>query len=973
MEGDPVVTGTSLPTLSARDLEAELEELYRGPHRGWISAFHGAPAPGLDSVTVEVGGEHKRFRVAHATCELALRQAMSAAAEQDEALVVLVDFDGRLPLDVTGRLATGKVRHVTEERRLARRFGVRAVSPEVLASPLKDALLAEGGDFGALPGATLDLDTAWRRYLGHMAGLPADAALSEERVVAHCAVAGDARALGRVLAARPALDGALLKYLDERAGRVARLAWRAWMRGRGADVAAFAFVLQGAVEALDRSEYLQAWLGLRLAELDPELQGVLSRPDGRALLRRWGALADALALRLRDDELAPIVRAADRLVAGDERMAGALAASPYLACALDGAREALAGALERALAEPGGEAVRAVREALERLKAHRLCGREPYRSQLERARMAARLAAYLATRPGMEEEGADALSGHELAERVADLATRYAREGGFVDLARSRARGPRVDRLDDACAAVVARADELRDGMDERFARALPHWLRRRKNHRVVPVDQALDRFAVELLAGREHRRLLVLLMDGMSWASAVELLLDLANERHGPVRWQPRNAEGDLLPPMLAALPSLTHVSRSALFAGKPIAPGERGDTSRDPDRFDGHTGLRKLLGHGPTLLLRTDAEDGPGHASAKALALIESDARVVGLVINAVDDSLDSGPGLDMEFKLRTLKALPDVLAAAATARRAVLLLADHGHVLADRFGPPLPGENRLGARCRELDADAQPGPGEVVLDGDTVWRKSARRRLAVLFRETDTYSGATGRGAHGGASLAEVVAPAVLIASESLADSVVVGGRDAELDLRPFPQPRWWDIEVPAASEASAAVPAASASPRRSKSSPQLALPVVVPAEPASASAASPESAGSAGSAAVGSAGGATGGASAALAQPAAPSRWATLLRASEEYQAASKRVRDDWEQKILPAVELLAEHGGMLPTAQFAARMQVLPFRVGGLVAALAEHLNVEQHPVIVHDARADQVRLDLELLEQLFRG
>src|SRR5690606_374101 len=122
VEGDPVVTGTSLPTLSARDLEAELEELYRGPHRGWISAFHGAPAPGLDSVTVEVGGEHKRFRVAHATCELARRQAMSAAAEQDEALVVLVDFDGRLPLDVTGRLATGKVRHVTEERRLARRF-----------------------------------------------------------------------------------------------------------------------------------------------------------------------------------------------------------------------------------------------------------------------------------------------------------------------------------------------------------------------------------------------------------------------------------------------------------------------------------------------------------------------------------------------------------------------------------------------------------------------------------------------------------------------------------------------------------------------------------------------------------------------------------------------------------------------------------------------------------------------------------
>lgn len=951
MEGDQAVTGASLPTLSARDLEAELEELHRGPRRTLATAFYGAPAPGLVSVTATVRGEPVRFRVAHATCELELRQALSAAAEH-EPLVLLLDFDGRLPLDVTGRLASGKVRHVTEERRLARLFGARAVSPEVLASPLKDALLAEGGDFGALPGATLDLDTAWRRYLARMTELPADAALSEERVVAHCAAAGDARALGRVLAARPALENALHAYLAERAGPVARLAWRAWTRGRGADVAAFAFVLQGAVDALDRSEYLEAWLGLRLAELDPELQGKLGRRDGgegRALLRRWGALADGLALRL-GDGVAPIVRAADRLVAGDERVAGALVASTYLECALDGVREALARALERALAAPGSEAVGEVRAALARLEAHRLCQREPYRSQLVRARMAARLVAYLVSYAAelagaaAGEAGAGALPGDELA----GLAVEYARHGGFVDLARSRARGPRADRLDGAVAAVVARVDEVRDRQDERFARALPHWLRRRKSDRVVPVDQALDRFAVEFLAGHDHRRLLVLLMDGMAWASAVELLLDLENERHGPVRWQPRGAGGELLPPMLAALPSLTHVSRSALFAGKPIAPGERGDTSRDPDRFDGHAGLRKLLGHGPTLLLRTRAEDGPGHATAEALALIESDARVVGLVINAVDDSLAGGPGLDVQFKLRTIKALPDVLAAAGTARRAVLLVADHGHVLADRFGPPLPGENRLGARCRELEANEQPGPGEVVLEGDGAWRKSARRRLAVLFRETDTYSGAVGRGAHGGASLAEVVAPAVLIASESLVRSV--GVHDPELDLRPLPRPRWWDIDVAAAAErGEAEPPAAVAAPRRSKSSPQLALPVVVPAEPAAPASMAP----------------------AAPPTPAPASRWAVLLRASEEYLAAGKSERSYWEQKLLPAIDLLAEHGGRLPTAQFAARMGELPFRVGGLVAALAERLNLEQHPVITHDARAGQVVLDLVLLQQLF--
>lgn len=983
MAGDQAVTGASLPTLTARDLEEELRELHKGPRRTLTTAFHGAPAPGLDSVIVPVADGEVRFRVAHATCELEVRQALAAAQDgsDDEpdgpgggsrdtapktapwtaprtAIVLLVDFDGRLPLDVTGRLATGKVRHVTEERRLARLFGARAVSPEVLASPLKEALLAESGGFEALPGATLDLDTAWRRYLARMGGLPADAALSEERVVAHCATAGDTRALGRVLAARPALERALHVYLEERAGPVARLAWRAWAQGRGADVAAFAFVLQGAVAA--RSEYLDAWLGLRLAELDPALQGKLGRRDGRALLARWGALADGLARHL-GDGVESIVRAADRLVGGDERVAQALVASPYLASALDGARAALAEALERALGcagagAEGSEAVREVRAALERLEAHRLCGREPHRSQLGRARMAARLVAYL-----VERGGADAGAGALPADELAELAIEYAREGGFVDLARSRARGPRADRLDSVVAAVVARADEVRDRQDERFARALPHWLRRRKTDRVVPVDEALQKFGVEFLAGHDHRRLLVLLMDGLAWASAVELLLDLENERHGPVRWQPR-AGGDLLPPMLAALPTLTSVSRSALFAGKLIAPGDGGSTTRDPDRFDGHAGLRRLLGHGPTLLLRTHAEERPGHASAAALALIESDARVVGLVVNAVDDSLGGGPGLDVAFTQRTIKALPDVLAAARAARRAVLLLADHGHVLADRFGPPLPGENRLGARCRELDADEQPGPYELVLEGEAAWRKSPRRRLAVLYRETDTYSGGSGRGVHGGAALAEVVAPALLIASESLVHEM--GMHDAELDLRPFPRPRWWDIDVGAAVAAIAAPVEPAAAARRVRSSPQLALPVVVP-EPAAPAV---------GGAARGEAGAAAGGAArgeAAAARPASP--WAALLRASEDYREAGKSKREYWDEKLVPAVDLLAEHGGMLPAAQFASRMGALPFRVGGLVAAMAEHLNLEQHPVLVHDARAGQVRLDLELLKQLFGG
>jgi hypothetical protein len=951
VEGDQGVSA-ALPTLSARDLEDELGRIHARKHRALTTAFYGVPELGLERVTVTVKGEPVRFCVAQATCELEVRRALAGA--RGEPVVVLVGYSERLPLDITGRLAGGKVRHITEAERLARLTGARAVSTEVLASALKDAILADGVSPGALSGSTLDLDTAWRRYLEHMIGLIASAPLTEERVVAHVAQARDMRGFARLLAARPALAEELHEYLERRSGRVARLAWRAWERGQGLEVAAMALILQAAREELERSEYLAGWLGLRLSDLDPELQGVLGRRSeadrGAALIRRWGEVGAQLFRYFDDDGFERVVKAADRLVAGDERIRAALASSPHLAVALDGAKDALAAALEQAAAAPTTAALAQVHRAKERLAAHRLCEREPHKSQLGRVRMAVRLCGYLFEQAAARHEPAGLA-----ADEVADLAAAYARDGGFVDWARSAARGPLADRLDRAIAGVVTRVDDMRDRLDERFARALPGWLGRRKADRVVPIDRALERFAVEFLAGGAHRRLLVLLLDGMSWANAAELLDALENERYGPVRWQPRDARGELLPPMLAALPTLTGVSRSAFFAGKLVPPGQRTDTRRDPDRFDEHAGLRKLLGRGPRLLLSPDAEDRPGHVSSKALELIGSSERVVGLVINAIDDNLASGPGLRSTFTPDTLKALPDVLAAATQAQRAVLLVADHGHVLSERAGAALPCKNKLSARCRELEPDEEPGPGEIVLDGDGAWRGRAKSRLALLYREVDTYAVPGHRGEHGGAALAEVVAPAVLMASEELLRSV--GVRDAELDLRPVPRPWWWVRDVPVVEQgAGAALEAREGEVRDIESRvsqaaprPQLALPGmagerVEAEERAPVAAARPEG------------------------------RAVELLRASDEYANATRAERDVWERDVLPAVALLAEQGGIMSDDQLAARLGILRFRVPGLVAnILALRLNLEQHPVVIYDSRSRQVRLDLVLLEQLFGG
>ncbi|HZK73812.1 MAG TPA: BREX-2 system phosphatase PglZ, partial [Clostridia bacterium] len=559
------------PTLSARDLEEELRRIHARPHRTFTTAFYGAPATGLQSLTVTSGeNEVIEFRVAHATCELLARRALVGAAGGP--LVLLVDFDGRLPLDVTSRLAGGKVRAVTEERRLARLFGARSVSGDLLASPLKAALLADGdGGYGELPGVTLDLETAWRKYLVKMVNFPADAPLSEERLIYHCIRDLDPLGFRQVLRARSDLREALHNFLGERAGPVARLAWRAWERGVGMEVAAFVFILQAAKEALATSEYLQAWLNLRLADLDPELRNaVRGQPE---LLDRWGALADRLSLQFPDDAgLDEVLVVAERQLS-DDRLKETLGHSRYLPSALLRGKQSLAAALGAGLAEPSLATLNEARIRLIAVEAHRLRVREPHKRQFDRARMAVRLVGYRTARTDVQA--------HSAVDVVAELASAYARDGGFVDWARTAARGARTDALDDAIAAVVSSLDEVRDEMDRQFAMALPEWSAHRKTvGRIVPIDQALDRFAVEFLTGGEHRRLVVLLLDGMAWANAVELLLDLEDHRWGPVRWQPKNATGDLLPPMLAALPTLTEVSRAAFFAGHLMESGERRGT---------------------------------------------------------------------------------------------------------------------------------------------------------------------------------------------------------------------------------------------------------------------------------------------------------------------------------------------------------------------------------------------------------
>ncbi|MCG5052491.1 MAG: BREX-2 system phosphatase PglZ [Myxococcales bacterium] len=956
------------PHLTRQDLAVELQRFHKPPegskraHRSFNTAFYGFGE--RDRVSVQIGADSHDFEIVPVKCELELRKELGRIERENAQAAFLVDFTERLPLDLGGRLASGDLQWVSPERRLSNLFGVRGVQARLLESPLADVLLQDGRPLPPPKGVTtISLESAWRQYLSRAVGLPSEETLSEEFVLAFFATRSKAlmdpefeRALDHAESGAK-FAAAVDSFWAGSVGPVAALSWRSWRKGRAPHVAAMAFVLDGLKERLSH-DAVRIFLEMRLQEFPSA--GALDV----AFLLRWAELAPKLDLRLRPpaptrdplvaapahpDHLRDILRIAEELAGTAIRPQ--LGASRYLAAGFDATKQALASALSAAVAGVGPDGAGSInRDDVTRalslyqaLRSHRLAEDPAKSAGLRRLDMAMRLAIYLAERPS-EADLAPVGMPTEVVYRTAE---HFVREGGFVDWARRLVRGGHEgDALEAAMAEVAAAADRYRDRMDELFARGLPAWNEQRKLGRLLPIEKALDRLGLEFLQAGAHRKLLILVMDGMSWASAVEILTDIAELGFRPLRWRPANPSWEgKLPPMAAAFPTMTQVSRAALFAGKLMRPGDALQTTDDPQWLQEHKGFTDLLRAGPRLLLRTDAEDETGHLKEEARKLIKRDDRAVALVLNAIDDQLSNTPGYQVQYNRHSIKALEPVLALAKESGRAILLIADHGHVQASRPHTAVDATGADSPRFRELEEGELPLPQEIVLAGPAAYTSRKSRRLAMLYRETDRYSRKKNLGEHGGASLAEVITPAILIASEDLAQTAHESDQPS-LDVVSYPVPPWWDLKLTLPLQATKTDappepvrdrPKARKGDENPKQGKLFELPPALAPEP----------------------------------EAETPSRSVWAERLTKVFAKDSGPRRDLLRKHVIPVVELLVEHGGSLSEAVFAGQLDEAPRNVGGRVAIAAEFLNEDGYAVIQHDMAGKQVILNRDLLAQLF--
>lgn len=701
-------------------------------------------------------------RVVGCASPLAVRAALADHEQRNgaEILAMLTSCtDSELGPDLLARLAKGRVLSIDPYTALLGLFGASVLDPALTRNErwLIDELIEIAPPGGwpneRLIGSVLDIDTAWQVWHRVRLGIPAVPETLDE--VLRLA---DAPGVAAKLASLPAMQRARIATRWMGGAAPSAVLVELFASGGGPDALPLGVVVDVLWAVTDDPVLAQHQMTGRV-----RLENVLGREnlDERSA-RAWEQAAMAIVSA---SGVATVwLDRAERLLA-DAGVAPLAVLSDYLRTGFELRLDAFAGPL----------AARDLTNAkfrYEQLSKHRDGGAGTRRLA------AAAAAVRLLRRAG--ERRADPSSFYECVQRYAD-------DGAWVDEARRvLAEGDQSVLLAAAYTALCAELDDERRRGDVDFGRRLAEWTASEAvpHAEVVTVERLLEDIVRPIAT---EVPVLVLVCDGMSLPVAHELIRDLAEKG-----WTPAvPADRDRWPVGISMLPTITEVSRTSLFTGRRI----EGAQAEEKAGFAAHPGLRAAsVGMKPPVLFHKAQLIGPsGQALPDDVRIAMSDPtqRVIGVVVNSVDDHLAKGQQVRVSWGLESLGPLKWLLDAAIEAERIIILTADHGHVIhGDGAELRASGEGG-GERWRTHIPEA--APDEVEVSGPRVLKGG---RVVLAVDERIRYAGYK-HGYHGGASLQEVLVPVVALAR------VLPEG----WTRRPLTPPNWWSgdivpVAVPAA---------------------------------------------------------------------------------------------------------------------------------------------------------------------------
>ncbi|MFC9616613.1 BREX-2 system phosphatase PglZ [Streptomyces sp. NPDC056938] len=757
-------TGAAVPEIDQRAVEALLWTALPHAKGHRLVLVHGRyreGAPGEFTTRLvkdpAQGGEpeQRRVHISHQSSVLGIVDAWQHHLAQHpdgnggDVLVVTTDApDTRpMPLDLRGQAIGRSLLTVDRVEIVKQRFGAVDVDARIRRQPwLADALLAAEPPGGWPPvGSVLTLDAAMRALvharLGLGDGVSTDAVpLDAEALLTWSRTPGGP---ARFATLQPEERAGLIDWLQSAVGESAPLLLALVQDGRGDDAMALGVVsaaLTGPNATADAALAVGALFGSGpfrpdvLRHYTRAVEGVLARWITQATAGGpRGAQARTRALE--------VLEQADRL-ADRAGLREALADSGFLPSGFRARLRTLATTLT---ARPDPRAVTTAEGALHQVRSHHLANLL-FPEQVQLAEMAVRLERWLTTPKADLASGFGAVGAAVMA---------HLGDWGWADRALNRlwaGDGALDPHVNEAYRIVHEAARARRDHLDRQFAKALATWTQHATTAQpegALLVEDVLRHIAAPLAAQRPP---LILLLDGMSSAVAAQL-----GEELGAPRWTEAAPEAGRRAAAVAAIPSITTVSRATLLTGGLVTGGQNVEK-------DGFAAFWRKRRHEAALFHKADLPGPAGHRLAPEIVTAIAGDGVVGVVLNTIDDALDHGQESSKgDWTVSSVRYLSELLDAARGQGRPVVLVADHGHVLDRTTEGPLPAQGVESARWRIGPPQDQPSDDEVHLAGPRVLEGGGS--ITALWREDQRYTPRKA-GYHGGAALAEMTVPVLVL---------------------------------------------------------------------------------------------------------------------------------------------------------------------------------------------------------------
>jgi hypothetical protein len=890
---------TAIPTFS--QIKAQISAIRQKIPKARVFGIH---APGRWTGEREKRDGNQVYVIYQCDSPLAMRVALREQADATAFKVLVTNLEEKdLSEDIRLRLAKRRLYPIDSWQIVKSLFQARTVDPRLTRHPwiadmLMDLIPEEGHSMAR--GGFLDGETVWPLLLSRLVTFTAET--PDLTSLLKWSIDGDA--VERFRTAEERFRFAAIDWLKERTGPAGEV------------------ILQ-CVERFERPDALP--LGLAMGVIfDPAVAGNLERAAGKleerylagkppdpGLMLRWSAAAtEVIRLQITDPKVrAKQLQRADEILR-EVQAEGFAYLSSTSPLGFDQRLGKLGQELALVLEHRKWEMLEDLRHAQKAVRDHDQAGREPPH-RLERTEMAMRLLRWLA-----ERDRGDRTEPQSLAQ----AAVEHLRDGGFVDWARfTLYAGDPVREMSEAYARLLEEVTKIREQQSRDFAQLLRDWTAAGSpSEEVIPVERILEQIVAPLAA---KAPVLLIVIDGMSIAVCRELLPDLTRDE-----WVSLCEPGrPFTRPGIATIPSVTETSRTSLLCGR-LAQGSSGD---EQNGFGAHPAL---LSHSrseyPPILFHKPALQESGDAVLATEVRNEigsSHRRIVGVVVNAVDDNLLKGEQIEVRWSRDAIKVLPALLHEARNAGRLVVLVSDHGHVLDHQTQGRSYEE---GERWR-ID-DGRPAGDEVQVQGSRV--VTAGSRLIGPWSEKIRY-GSKRSGYHGGLNPQEIVVPVVVLGG---IEAAPVGWNEMSLET-----PSWWDEPAVVVTPAGQLLPRLKpAEPPHSRTLFDLKLDREKTPQ---------------------------------VAEGGELSEWISRLLSSPVY-TEQKRLGgravppDDFIGKFLA---LLDRRGGKMTMAALARSLDYSLPRLRGLLAVLQRVLNVDGYSVLSRDEVSDSVELNRELLLKQF--